>query len=303
MDNILESVRLISHRGQLYEGERQRMTEEDSFIFGDAEYYTTSYAEASTYAKASIALNPDLVGNIERLSKEYDEEYADVRKRMLEAGDGKVITSYIASDRMMVYGMEGKQFFDISDEPLFRRRFDLALVEIDTPREERERLSNFVVKFNDDPTRVMAALKQKNYSQVLRNFASICNCDSFMTHTSITPHASVLRRAGMDNSHVMVLNKSKIHVLRTDGEPITMDEELFNSPNTPIDVLNDSARKVIKASEKKEWDIACGVRFKVEVIAESLRSEHSEAPQSTPQSSPPAKPTQSMPTARNGIRV
>lgn len=304
MNNILENVRLISFRGQLYEGERQRMTEEDNFIFGDAEYYTTSYAEASTYAKASISINPDLVSNIEKISKEYGEDYSEVRQRMLDAGDGKVITSYIASDRMMVYGMDGKEFFDISDEPLFRRRFDLALLEVDVvSRDERERLTNFVVKFNNDPERVMSAFKQKNYAQVLRSFASICNCDSFRTHYSITPHASILRKSGMNNEHIMVMDKSKIHVLRTDGVPITMDEKLLNVPNPPWEEYTTNARDVVKASDNMEWDIVKSVRFKVEVIAESLKPEHKEAPPAAPEAKQEAKPSEPKQVAKNSFKM
>lgn len=280
------------------------MTEEDNFIFGDAEYYTTSYAEASTYAKASITINPDLVSNIEKISKEYGEDYSEVRQRMLDAGDGKVITSYIASDRMMVYGMDGKEFFDISDEPLFRRRFDLALLEVDVvSRDERERLTNFVVKFNNDPERVMSAFKQKNYAQVLRSFASICNCDSFRTHYSITPHAAILRKSGMNNDHIMVMDKSKIHVLRTDGVPITMDEKLLNVPNPPWEEYTTNARNVVKASDNMEWDIVKSVRFKVEVIAESLKHEHQEAPPATPQAKQEANPSKPKHAARNSLKM
>lgn len=304
MNNIRENVRLISFRGQLYEGDRQRMTEEDKFIFGEAEYYTTSYAEASTYAKASITINPDLVSNIENIAKTTGEPYSDVRQRILDAGDGKVITSYITSDRMMVYGMDGKQFFDVSDEQLFRSRFGLALLEIDVvSRDERERITNFVVKFNNDPERVMFALKQENCTQVLRSFASICNCDSFRTHPSITPHASILRKSGMDNGHVMVMDKSKVHVLRTDGVPITMDEKLLSVPNPPREEYAANAREVVKASDNMEWDIVGSVRFSVEAIAERLRVESQESQQAALQDRKEAKPSEPKQVVRSGFKM
>lgn len=297
MNNILEDVEIIAFRGQLYEGERKQMTPDDDFIFGDAECFSSHYAEGSTYAKASITINPDLTGNIDRISKANDIPYSEVRESYLSGGDGKVITSLLTPKRMMVFGMDGKQFFDISDEQLFRQRFDLAMLEIDVPREERERMSNFVVKFNHDPQKVMSALTQNKQTQVLRQFASVCNCDAFKTHPSITPHSTVLRSAGMRNEHFMILDKSKVHNLRVDGDPITMDERLFQSPHIPWDAISDNAVDVLDACREVESEIRKSVEFSVNLISEVGKNKPVDPQQ------PPEQAKRSAPTVTQKVKV
>ncbi|WP_146147090.1 hypothetical protein [Photobacterium kishitanii] len=214
------------YRGQLYEGARDSSIGDGNFVFGNGTYLTSHFGDASTYAAADTMINTDLPGNISRIAELNDIDYTTAKESILSKGDGQVVTAVITSKRLMHFGKEG--LFDgkaISDNPeLFERRLSLAMVESDVPPSVREHLIKATKKYNNDPAKLLMLYKSNGGSEILKNFASICNCDAFRLDSSISPVGSTYK--GFDINHVVVLNDSCIENIRTDA-PIFIDPCIY----------------------------------------------------------------------------
>lgn len=249
MNNILENPTFVAHRGQLYDGERQSIYGEGGFAFGQGEYFSTGFGDASCYAKADPLFNRDLSGNISRIAELHGETYLETKEDILKQGDGMVLTAVLQPKRTIVYG--GDKFTDISDIDSFRRKFEFALRMCDAPYDLCERITTFVIKKNNEPQLVMSRLAQEKLTPALREYAINNNCDSFKLDSNLTPADWVNRYE--KPTHITMLDKDKIQFICS-NKPITPDplvHGLSTDTNERTRFINEFSKEV----SNKESDI------------------------------------------------
>lgn len=282
MKNIQENPSFVVFRGQLYEGERQKAYGEDSFAFGDGEYFSTSFGDASSYAKADTLYNLDLSGNISRIADLHCETYSETKQRILENGDGKVLTAFVSPQRMITFG--GEKFLEIPDVDNFRTKFEYSLTMCDIPSDERTRITNFVIKNNHKPKDVYARLAGANALPVLREYAISCNCDAYKLDSELAPMDWVNKRT-TGASHITLLDKSRMRILREDN-PIVCHADV-HVLSTESDVRSKLIDDYSDTITKKEMEITSGMAVTVEALkAEFQPTENKPSP-------PQPKPVQS----------
>lgn len=214
--NIEHDVELYAFKGQTYQGNRIKQIGDKTSFFG-GEGFTTSFADASTYASNSSLINLDLVG-LRETRKEFGVD-EDIYHR---APIVKLARLNLA--RVVTFGKD--KFTDISNIDDFKRRFHFALVSNDADPALAGRIVNQVIKHNDDPKKVLSILATHKQGGAIKEYADLLNCDAYILDPSIAPIISTFKAAGEKGRHVMVLDSSKVEILST-HEPVNVNGEIY----------------------------------------------------------------------------